>query len=138
MGIFSITGCLVCSNAGSTGVFKEQGVQISMEWASFQIQGSNNENRDIILSSLRNKIKRHFYSKAHALAEKIENLKKKMMCWEKNVEAMNMSVIKETKFRNAYYLAKNNRPFTDHEALVELQHEWTQNGTNSALPFQCY
>ncbi len=75
--IFFITGCLVCSNGGSTGVFKEQGVQVSTEWSTFQIQGSNNENRDIVLCSLRNKIKIHFCSKAHALAEKIETLKKK-------------------------------------------------------------
>ncbi len=120
--IFFITGCLVCSNAGSTGVFKVQGVQVSTEWSTFQIQGSNNENRDIVLCSLRNKIKRHFCSKAHALAENIETLKKKM-CWEKNVDAVNMSLLKETYyvFRTAYYLAKNNRPFTDHETLIELQ-----------------
>ncbi len=34
-----------------------------------------------------------------------------------------MSLLKETysAFRNAYYLAKNNRPFTDHKTLRELQ-----------------
>ncbi|XDV36633.1 hypothetical protein PO909_006379, partial [Leuciscus waleckii] len=115
-------GCLVCCNAGSTGVFKEQGVQISMEWSTFQIQGSINENRDTVLCSLRNKIKRHYCSKAHAHAENIENLKKKDVLG-KNVDTMNLSLLKETYsvFRTAYYLAKNNRPFTDHETLVELQ-----------------
>ncbi|KAG5857213.1 hypothetical protein ANANG_G00016810 [Anguilla anguilla] len=41
----------------------------------------------------------------------------------KNVDAMNVSLQKETSsvFRTAYYLAKKNRPFTDHEALIELQ-----------------
>uniref|UniRef100_A0A671K3M9 DUF4371 domain-containing protein n=1 Tax=Sinocyclocheilus anshuiensis TaxID=1608454 RepID=A0A671K3M9_9TELE len=121
--IFFITGCLVCSTAGSRGVFKEQGVQVSTEWSTFQIQGSNNESRDIVLCSLRNKFKRHFCSKAHALAEKIENLKKNKDVLGKNVDAVNMSLLKETYsvLRTAYYLAKNNRPFTDHKTLVELQ-----------------
>lgn len=93
-----------------------------MEWSTFQIQGSINENRDTVLCSLRNKIKRHYCSKAHAHAENIENLKKKDVLG-KNVDTMNLSLLKETYsvFRTAYYLAKNNRPFTDHETLVELQ-----------------
>ncbi|XP_066570663.1 E3 SUMO-protein ligase KIAA1586-like [Amia ocellicauda] len=42
---------------------------------------------------------------------------------ENAVEAMTDSYMKETEavFRTAYHLAKKNRPFSDHESLIELQ-----------------
>lgn len=42
---------------------------------------------------------------------------------ENAMEAMTDSYMKETEavFRTAYHLAKKNRPFSDHESLIELQ-----------------
>ena len=83
---------------------------------------SENESREVKLASLRNKIKNHSESKAHHLAEKILQTRKKKNL-EKTVEDMDIQVSKCNVhvFRTAYYVAKNNRPFSDIESVIELQ-----------------
>lgn len=116
------TGCLVCSSVNSIGINKEQGVSLSREWMNFEIQVSSQGSRETSLSVLRNKIRKHALSKAHSQAVKVAEQQKESAI-ENAVEVMTESYKKETDavFRTAYHLAKKNRPFSDHESLIELQ-----------------
>lgn len=100
---------------------------MSEEWVHFKIQSSGS-NRETSLTSLRNKIKRHETSKAHNIAQELKE-KSKDDAVGNLVRAGSDIVLAETDaiFRTAYYLAKMNRPFTDHESLIELQ---GKNGAN--------
>ena len=117
-----LTGCLVCSSVNSLWINKEQSVSLSREWMNFEIQASCQGSRETSLLALRNKVRKHALSEAHAQAVKMAELQKKAVI-EKAMEAMTESYIKETEtvFRTAYHLAKKNRPFSDHESLIELQ-----------------
>ncbi|XP_039676145.1 E3 SUMO-protein ligase KIAA1586-like [Perca fluviatilis] len=113
-------GCLVCSSVNSIGIDKEQGVSLSREWMNFEIQVSGQGSRTTSLSVLRNKVRKHALSKAHTQAVKVAE-KQKEAAIENAVETMTESYMKEAVFRTAYHLAKKNRPFSDHESLIELQ-----------------
>ncbi|XP_041844547.1 E3 SUMO-protein ligase KIAA1586-like [Melanotaenia boesemani] len=115
-------GCLVCSSVNSIGINKEQGVSLSREWMNFEIQVSGHESRTTSLSVLRNKVRKHALSKAHSQAVKVAEQQKEAAI-DNAMETMTESYMKETEavFRTAYHLAKNNRPFSDHESLIELQ-----------------
>ncbi|CAB1353758.1 unnamed protein product [Coregonus sp. 'balchen'] len=117
-------GCLVCSSVNSIGIDKEQGqgVSLSREWMNFEIQVSGQGSRTTSLSILRNKVRKHALSKAHTQAVKVAEQQKEAAI-ENAVETMTESYMKETEavFRTAYHLAKKNRPFSDHESLIELQ-----------------
>ncbi|CAB1346481.1 unnamed protein product, partial [Coregonus sp. 'balchen'] len=115
-------GCLVCSSVNSIGIDKEQGVSLSREWMNFEIQVSGQGSRTTSLSILRNKVRKHALSKAHTQAVKVAEQQKEAAI-ENTVETMTESYMKETEavFRTAYHLAKKNRPFSDHESLIELQ-----------------
>ena len=104
------------------GINKEQGVSLSREWMNFEIQVSGQGSRTTNLSVLRNKVRKHAFSKAHAQAVKVAEQQKKAAI-ENAMETMTESYMKETEavFRTAYHLAKKNRPFSDHESLIELQ-----------------
>ena len=116
-------GCSACQNAKSLNLWKEQGMSISREWSSCSISTGNDEqDREKVLSCLRGKIKKHNDSKAHKIAQEIEiNRRKKIL--ESAINTQNSEHITKTEavFRSVYYMAKSNRPFTDHEGLVELQ-----------------
>uniref|UniRef100_H2ZRS2 HAT C-terminal dimerisation domain-containing protein n=1 Tax=Latimeria chalumnae TaxID=7897 RepID=H2ZRS2_LATCH len=115
-------GCLDCSAAKTIGVFKEQGISLANEWCSYSVEASGNESRNIKLASLRIKIKKHVDSKAHGIAHKIQDQRKANVLG-KTIEAISGVVdqASEAVFRTAYYLAKNNCPFSNHENLIELQ-----------------
>lgn len=87
---------------------------------NFEIQASSQGNRETSLSAL-TKVRKHALSKAHTLSVKMMNNRKKLslrMWWR-----LTESYMKETEavFQTASHLAKNNRPFSDHESLIELQ-----------------
>ncbi len=96
-------------------------VSISEEWVHFKIQ-SLNANRTTSLASLRNKIRRHETSRAHEIAQELTE-KGGQDLLGNLVRTVSETVLAETDavFRTAYYLAKMNRPFTDHDSLIELQ-----------------
>lgn len=100
---------------------------MSEEWVYFKIQASNT-NRSTALTSLRNKIHRHETSRAHEIAQELTE-KGGQNVLGNMVRTISETVLAETDavFRTAYYLAKMNRPFTDHDNLVELQEK---NGVN--------
>uniref|UniRef100_H3ANW4 HAT C-terminal dimerisation domain-containing protein n=1 Tax=Latimeria chalumnae TaxID=7897 RepID=H3ANW4_LATCH len=116
--------CCNLSNkvANATRVFKEQGISLPNEWCNYCVEASGNESRNIKLASLRIKIKEHVDSKAHSIAHKFQDQRKANVLG-KTIEAISGVVDQASKavFRTAYYLAKNNLPFSDHENLIELQ-----------------
>lgn len=103
---------------------KEKGVSISEEWANCLIfvPASNPESRDSKLSLLRSKICKHFESASHQISRKIKVESRLNILPEMSKKSVSDNVKKTNAvFRTAYYCAKRNRPFTDHEALIELQ-----------------
>lgn len=93
----------------------------------FKIQSSGSS-RPTALASLRNKIRRHEMSRAHEIAQELTE-KGGQDLLGNLVRAVSDTVLAETNavFRTAYYLAKMNRPFSDHDDLIELQEK---NGVN--------
>ncbi|XP_055497234.1 E3 SUMO-protein ligase KIAA1586-like [Leucoraja erinacea] len=87
----------------------------------FKIQSSGSS-RPTALASLRNKIRRHEMSRAHEIAQELTE-KGGQDLLGNLVRAVSHTVLAETNavFRTAYYLAKMNRPFSDHDDLIELQ-----------------
>ncbi|KAL3053061.1 hypothetical protein OYC64_005565 [Pagothenia borchgrevinki] len=100
---------------------------MSEEWVHFKIQSSDSS-RSTSLASLRNKIRRHETSRAHKIAQELTEKGGQDLVGNL-VRAVSETVFAETDsvFRTAYYLAKMNRPFTDHDSLIELQEK---NGAN--------
>ena len=94
-----------------------RGVNIAIQWAEGKIApfGSSRKTQ---LSSLRKKIHEHGNSKAHNEATKILETGK-MDARIRRQEAKFECTAKV--FRTAYYVAKNDKPFTDFQSLVELQ-----------------
>lgn len=114
-------GCKICSDLSSLGAFKAERISLSNEWRSYTIK-SNGSNRDAQLKSLRKKIIEHKQSQAHLAAQRIVETSKKQSI-ETVCDALNATHKESTKsvFRSAYYLAKNDRPYSDHFDLLELQ-----------------
>lgn len=103
----------------------------------FKIQSSGSS-RPTALASLRNKIRRHEMSRAHEIAQELTE-KGGQDLLGNLVRAVSDTVLAETNavFRTAYYLAKMNRPFSDHDDLIELQEKKRcQHGHKSALKVQ--
>jgi len=99
------------------GASKIERLRISNEWSNSLIEASTSQ-----LSNLRTKIKKHYESEAHQLADKINKEGK-----EKSIEvSMQKSIVDHEQttikvFRTAYYIAMQNRPFSDHDDLIKLQ-----------------
>ena len=114
-------GCLICQKVSCLSLHKRRGVYITTEWSGGLVNyyGDTKEAR---LKSLRKKIVRHKTSHAHTIAEEII-LSAEKSCIESHIDNLRHLELEDTKriFRTAYYLAKNNRPYTDHHDLVELQ-----------------
>uniref|UniRef100_A0A667YKI2 HAT C-terminal dimerisation domain-containing protein n=1 Tax=Myripristis murdjan TaxID=586833 RepID=A0A667YKI2_9TELE len=121
-------GCAVCSAMKSIGILTEKRVSTSEEWVSFKIQCSGTNDRQTALASYRNKIRRHETSRAHEIAQELTEKGRRDLLGN-IVRTVSETVLAETDaiFRTAYYLAKMNRPFTDHCDLIELQQK---NGVN--------
>uniref|UniRef100_H3AXD6 DUF4371 domain-containing protein n=1 Tax=Latimeria chalumnae TaxID=7897 RepID=H3AXD6_LATCH len=93
-----------------------------MSGATTVLKQSGNESRNIKLASLGIKVKKHVDSKAQGIVHKIQD-QRKVNVLGKTIEAISGVVDQATEavFRTAYYLGKNNRPFSNHESLTELQ-----------------
>jgi hypothetical protein len=113
-------GCDICSKV-SISVHKRPGVAISAEWAQCCISYYG-QSREAKLTSLRKKMKEHKDSTAHSMAERISR-EAESKTLEKVVDSMTKSEEDATTkvMRTAYYIAKNDRPYSDHHNLVELQ-----------------
>lgn len=96
-------------------------VQLAKEWVNATIEGTG-EDKQKVLKSLRKKIYQHDSSLAHHEAVRTKE------AVAKNVMPVKIEEVQEADyaatcnvFRTAYYIAVNNRPFTDHTDLIELQ-----------------
>ena len=114
-------GCLICSTVSSLHAFKSIGVAISPEWRDYKVlvAGKNDIDRR---KNICKKISKYQLSDAHIRATEVsrENAKSHL---PNLIDRMNSERINSTMriFRTAYYIAKNNRPFSDHTRLVDLQ-----------------
>ncbi|XP_050516420.1 E3 SUMO-protein ligase KIAA1586-like [Diabrotica virgifera virgifera] len=114
-------GCTLCSTVSHLGAFKKERTSISKEWCTFAIT-FNGSSKSAQLTSLRKKIFLHKQSSAHLTAESI-TAKANEETIENVCDKMNVSNLESTikVFRSAYYLAKNDRPFSDYSKLLQLQ-----------------
>jgi len=103
------------------GASKKERFRISNEWSNGLIEASGKD-RTSQLSNLRTKIKKHYESEGHQLADKINKEGK-----EKSIEmSMQKSIVDHEQttvkvFRTVYYIVMQNRPFSDHDDLIKLQ-----------------
>lgn len=114
-------GCNVCKEVAQLGTFKKERMSISKEWRLFLIT-FNGSSKTSQLTSLRKKIFEHKNSFGHTTAERIAAEAKKESI-DKVFDEMNAAHLVTTKivFRTAYFIAKNNRPCTDHFDLLQMQ-----------------
>jgi len=97
-----------------------RGVKISSQWAEGKITPFGNS-RYVQLLSLRKIIHEHRNFEAHNEAIKILQTANKDIL---NMNATSQECAFESTdrvFITAYHVAKNNKPFTDFESLIELQ-----------------
>ena len=116
---------------------KKKNVFLAEEWVTSGVHVSGvNDKRDSKLSMLRGKIRKHVNSRAHEIAnEIIESQKTDSISGA--VRKLENEEIRKTEivFRTVYYLAKNNRPFSDHPALIDLQ---KLNGLDCGMIYMIY
>jgi hypothetical protein len=106
-------GCVACQTARDIGV-----VNVAAEWADVQVV-SNGKNPK---GSLRKKIFLHKRSAKHCESvDKVNDFNVDAL--KSGVAAMHKKLHEETckVFRTAYYIAKRDRPYSDHPDLVNLQ-----------------
>lgn len=116
-------GCTPCHDVKhlGPGVQASRGVNITVQWAEGKIC-PNGKSREAQLSSLRKKIKDHRDSSAHNDAIKILETAKKDRLLNMNANSQESAFESTAKvFRTAYDVAKNNRPYTDFESMIDLQ-----------------
>lgn len=119
-------GCQTCKEVSRKGVGprKEKNVSFAPEWTECQVSVSakSSEGRESKLSLLRGKIYKHVKSRAHEIACDITASSAKDPVGKAVMKLATEDIQKTAVvFRSVYYLAKKNRPFTDHPSLIELQ-----------------
>lgn len=119
-------GCKTCRNTKTLSADKGERLSLSDEWMNCSINiptsTDDKKDREKALSAIRGKIKKHNDSAAHGLAIKI-NERKQENILETAMKNAAKPYEERTKrvFRTVYYLAKMNRPFSDHDDLISLQ-----------------
>jgi len=116
-------GCDVCRSVMALGPNRSLGmrVQLSKEWSCGLIQPYG-ETRAKLVLSLRKKIYEHRDSASHKAAESVQKTASSETLKTVVTEQQTEHVESTCKvFRTVYYLAQNNRPFLDHQGLVQLQ-----------------
>jgi len=118
-------GCRTCGEVKVIGPGGAQGVgghnTVSDEWANCKVKPYGT-GRSEQLMSLRKKIWKHKKSAVHTEACKVlltrdkDELKANVVSQQEEQYRATCNV-----FRTAYYIAKNNRPYTDHSGLIDLQ-----------------
>jgi hypothetical protein len=117
-------GCLLCKNVGQIGpLWQDAGVRsvLGDEWVCGTVApyGITEAARQ---TSLRKKINRHRNSTSHKAAADITATREKAAL-ENSVFTQQAATHDDTcrVFRTAYYVAKNDKPHTDHPGLIDLQ-----------------
>lgn len=114
-------GCSFCHKVKSLNTHTSSGIKIDSAWRDTKVPCSGS-NTKAIKSSIRKKMFYHKDTKAHILAMNILE-KQGNSVITKVIDNQNLEFHVSTKrlLTTVYYLAKNNRPFSDHPDLVELQ-----------------
>lgn len=116
-------GCSVCKSATSLGVYRQgsQRYTFSSEWQNCKISPYG-RTKTKQMTSLRKKIHEHKSSQRHIQAVAIlkkrseKQLDSSLLVAQEDITSSTMSV-----FRTTYYIAKRNKPFTEHPELLDLQ-----------------
>ena len=116
-------GCKTCSAVKSLGAEHSGKLRytLSSEWQNCLVGPYGNTTAKQ-MKSLRKKINEHSVSQSHKIAESIlkkqqdKTLETSFLRTESEILESTFSV-----FRTAYYVAKSNRPYTDHPKLIDLQ-----------------
>lgn len=123
-------GCEYCRDVGSVQTSSGPGLGLAVEWVTCQVRPTAT-GRKQQLRSLRKKIHKHAQSLTHVKAHRIlvqsrkQRLETAVMKMSADEEQMTCKAL-----RTAYYLAMNNRPFSDYTGLLDLQ---KSNGTELGL-----
>lgn len=122
-------GCIVCKMTGCLGPAKQYGMHtyLSEEWISGNV-GLNGKTKSTQQSSLRKKLYEHSNSAGHKSAVVVQEDKSKETL-KHSLAHQGAEQLKETcsVFRTAYYIAKTDKPYSDHPELIDLQ---SSNGIN--------
>ncbi|XP_063797579.1 E3 SUMO-protein ligase KIAA1586-like [Pseudophryne corroboree] len=118
-------GCDICARVQTLGSGAETlrgcSKTLSVEWATSNV-GPYGDTKSKQQLSLRKKIHDHRYSKAHEAAVKMLQEKNNNVLPQLVAQQYNEHIQTTVRvFRTAYHVAKNNRPFTDHPQLIDLQ-----------------
>lgn len=116
-------GCTVCAEVKQLVALTKTGVRslLSQEWVNTAIHcyGDTIKKQQM---SLRKKIHDHRVSTSHIEAQNILNTKKtEQLSSTLARNAQEASATTARVFRTAYYIAKHNRPYSDHPDLLDLQ-----------------
>ena len=117
-------GCMLCKNVEEIGpLWQDTGVRsgLSDEWMCGMVSPYGST-KSIQQTSLRKKINRHRNSASHKAAADIAATREKAIL-ENSAIVQQLATHDETcrVFRTAYYVAKNDKPYTDHPDLIDLQ-----------------
>ena len=128
-------GCNYCCSIGYLGPQKSQGLALSNEWVKCQVS-FNGTDKAQQLKSLRTKISAHQLSLSHNKAAQIlaDSRKERLENATLQQEAHVFSATKKI-FNTVYYLAKTDRPFSDHKGLIDLQ---KKNGIDIGVTLQSH
>jgi len=107
------------AKASRLSAHKQQGVSTALEWKEYNVSHYD-DSLQSKMPSLRKKISRHKGSASHIAATDI-CLKAEKQTIEQQVDVMNKAEKTERVMQTAYFLANEDRPFSDHPHLLELQ-----------------
>ena len=114
-------GCEICKKVGSLSVQKHQGLSISTKWAHGKVIYGGHDH-ETTLRALGKKIWKHKNTTVHISAAEILRIAEKSTLEGTLVSLLQREIEITIKImRTAYYIAKNNKPYTDHQDLIELQ-----------------
>ena len=114
-------GCKICSNVSNLGAMEAEGLKVSKEWSTTSVTFSGHS-RSAQLTSVRKKCLIHAKSQFHVnvvniLESAINNSLPNAIYQLHKSEYVSTSKL----FKSAYFLAKKDRPFSDHFDLLQLQ-----------------
>ena len=117
-------GCSSCKAVKELKLAPKQGVHIQSDWATIRVTTENLTyiaNRSKQQAFLRRKLWKHKESTAHKHAESILKTASKNIL-QLSSDSQLQEELESTKnvFRTAYYCAKENKPFSDFEGLIDL------------------
>jgi hypothetical protein len=116
-------GCIVCQEVHAVGTRRVAGshAQLPKEWMLGTVAGSG-DTKHKLQKSLRKKIYEHSASYAHKAAVDIKatSTQEPLLSVVIDSQSAHFQATSNV-FRTAYYVAKSDRPYSDHPDLIDLQ-----------------